>query len=77
MGSSNPIREDTKLSFGMSGIIGQQMNEEFMLAAHAVMHGKLNGNGSGLTGVDGRRTGNRTGRSAPLQEFKPRFLQNL
>ena len=61
----------------MSRIIGQQMNEEFMLAAHAVMHGKLNGNGSGLAGVDGRRTGNRAGRSAPLQEFKPRLLQNL
>ena len=61
----------------MSGVIGQQMNEEFMLAAHTVMHGKLNGNGSGLAGVDGHRTGNRAGRSASLQEFKPRLLQNL
>lgn len=75
--SGNPVGENTKLGFGLHWIVGQEMNQKFVLPTHAFVHGKTNANGSGFTGVDGRRTGNRTGRSAALQEFNTGFSKNL
>ena len=49
------------------------MHDKFVLSAHTLMHTETQPYSGGVTGVDGRRTDDRTGWSASLQQFHTGF----
>jgi hypothetical protein len=63
--------------FRFNRIVGAQPDVKFMGAAHALVHGVSQAQFSFLTGLKRRRTDDCAGRSAALNQFNLRFVQDL